>query len=144
MNLTDEALKTKTLDLINRQKAVNKLQAKEIVDLKIKVKEQQAEIEQYKKVNILIAQQRDGRDKEIAELETEIEKLTAQKTSREKDRDYWMAQTRIARDDIKFAKIEAIKEFAERLKEKYKKNFNSSWVSAYKPIDNLVKEMVGE
>ena len=36
---------------------------------------------------------------------------------------------------------EAIKEFAERLKEKYKKDFNSSWRSVYNPIDNLVKEM---
>lgn len=46
----------------------------------------------------------------------EIERLTAQKMSREQDRDYWMAQTRIARDNIKFAKSEAIKEFADRLK----------------------------
>lgn len=36
------------LDLINRQKAVNKLQAKQIVDLKIKVEQQRTEIEQWK------------------------------------------------------------------------------------------------
>lgn len=50
----------------------------------------------------------------------EVERLTAQKLSREQDRDYWMAQTRIARDNIKFARSEAIKEFAERFEKKIK------------------------
>lgn len=41
-------------------------------------------------------------------------------------------------------KAEVVKGFAERLKEKYKKDFNSTWHSVYNPIDNLVKEMVGD
>lgn len=44
-------------------------------------------------------------------------------------------------EKLKTIKSEAIKEFAERLKEKFKKDFNSSWFSVYKPIDNLVKEL---
>ena len=36
------------LDLINRKQAVNELQAKQIVKLKIKVEQQKAEIEQWK------------------------------------------------------------------------------------------------
>ena len=45
-------------------------------------------------------------------------------------------------EELKTAKSDAIKEFASRLKEKYKKDFNSTWSSVYTPIDNLVKEMV--
>ena len=57
-------------------------------------------------------------------------------------------------DDIKKAKSEAIKEFAERLKEKrYSRPMSQAeyfglseekWVVNVDVIDNLVKEMVGE
>ena len=42
---------------------------------------------------------------------------------------------------------EAIKEFAERLKEKYlddEKIVNMAWVNAIEHIDNLLKELVGD
>ncbi len=71
----------------------------------------------------------------INRQKAEIERLTSQKMSREQDRDYWMAQTRIARDNITFAKSEAIKEFAERLKAESYLNDGVFY------IDNLVKEM---
>ena len=47
---------------------------------------------------------------------------------------------------LKLAKAEAIKEFAERLKEMYKHNKTSvtSLVTLFDNINNLVKEMVGE
>lgn len=45
---------------------------------------------------------------------------------------------------LKTAKAEAVKELAERLKEKYKKDFGSMWVSIYNPIEETKKEMVGE
>ncbi len=49
---------------------------------------------------------------------------------------------------IETAKAEAIKEFAERLKERADKDrsvaVNGRWVATQETIDNLVKEMAGE
>lgn len=45
---------------------------------------------------------------------------------------------------LKQAKADAIKEFAERLKDEYKWHYNESEVRVYDTIDNLVKEMVGD
>ena len=42
---------------------------------------------------------------------------------------------------IKKARAEAIKEFAERLKEKYKMHFGKEWNAVYNPIDQIAKEM---
>lgn len=39
------------------------------------------------------------------------------------------------------ARAEAIKEFAERLKEKYKMHFGKEWNAVYNPIDQIAKEM---
>ena len=47
-------------------------------------------------------------------------------------------------DELKTAKSEAIKEFAERLKEEATVDDDSTWWVANIDIDNLVKEMVGE
>ena len=46
--------------------------------------------------------------------------------------------------DIETAKVEAVKEFAERLKEKERPTFPLAMVVDISEIDNLVKEMVGE
>ena len=45
---------------------------------------------------------------------------------------------------LRKAKAEAYKEFAERLKEKYKKHFSSEWSAVYNTINNLLKEKIGE
>ena len=78
---------------------------KNVFDL---INRQKAEIEQYKKANILIAEQRDGRDKYIAELEKEVENC----------KDSLMANAELAKTlikELKTAKSEAIKEFAEKV-----------------------------
>lgn len=82
-------------DLINRQKA-------EIENLK-------ADNEMYQKVNCLIARQRDDRDKEIEELQTQMEWLTGY------NKNLLDANTALS-GEIEICKSEAIKEFAERLK----------------------------
>ena len=48
-----------------------------------------------------------------------------------KDVDYWMVQTRMAREQLQTDKTEVIKEFADRLKAYFEDEF----------IDSLVKEM---
>lgn len=111
------ALKNNALELINRQKT---------------------EIEEYKKANILIAQQRDGRDKDIAELEAAIETLETNNHS------LCMTLANRARTE----RAEAIKEFAERLKEKSQRYpyYEYGLVRAVPTdeIDNLVKEMTSK
>ena len=104
------------------------------------INRQQAEIEEYKKVNILIAQQRDGRDKDIADLEAAIETLETNNHS--------LCMTLANRARVE--RVEAIKEFAERLKEEFKPDPNyekavNFTIKLFRNfIDNLVKEMVGE
>lgn len=55
-------------------------------------------------------------------------------------------KTNTAIDNIEKIKSEAVKEFAERLKDKHKHNKTSvvSLVTVFDNINKLVKEMVGE
>lgn len=108
-----EDLRDSALDLINRQKA-------EIERLK-------TENKIYIEANQVIGHQRDQRDKEINELQKQIDGLDVRENK---------------------IKAEAYKEFAERLKG-YAIGENGSKEKAYffvevQDIDNLVKEMVGE
>jgi 7-keto-8-aminopelargonate synthetase-like enzyme len=77
------------------------------------------------------------KDKRIAELQAENDRL--QKAIKVQD-------IMIEQQDykLKTAKSEAIKEFAERLKEKAYINNYCVYVVTNDEIDNLVKEMVGE
>lgn len=127
------------LDLINRKDAEIELLTIDVKSLEIerdalqemfqdqnaenlKLKQQhRAEIE---KLNVELVGMRGACESykiHYDNAQAEIERLTAQKMSREQDRDYWMAQTRIARDSIEFAKYEAYNEFAERLHQNCKK-----------------------
>ena len=79
----------------------------------------------------------------INRQQAEIERLTAERDA--------MHQDVIAAEEYawqcKTAKAESIKEFAERLKEKYlddEKIVNMAWVNAIEHIDNLLKELVGD
>ena len=91
-----------------------------------------------------------------AQQKAEIESLKKQIEERKKDVNYFMAQTRIARESIKPTKIEAVKKFAHQLKillETKAKLYSLSdkdgefaivQSTALKTVDNLVEEMVGD
>ena len=106
------------------------------------IKALEAEIEKlksdnkmYRKANRLIASQRDGRDKEIEALQTQMDWLTGY------NKNLLDANTALS-GEIEICKSEAIKKFAERLK-----NTNSTMdkrIISVERIDNLVKEMTEE
>lgn len=80
----------------------------------------------------------------------EIERLNSKLAAKDNINDYNTAQLRIAREKLRSAKSEAIKEFAERLKRTSigleigdDKKFKMTVVSTI-AIDNLVKEMTEE
>ena len=79
----------------------------------------------------------------INRQKSEIKRLNAKIMAKDNTNDYNTAQLRIAREKLKTAKSEAIKEFAERLKEsKIKPEY--PWDDYYineGTIDALVKEM---
>lgn len=75
---------------------------------------------------------------EINRLQAEIERLN--KCRKEEVEKLMSATDKV----ILEAKAEAYKEFAERLKEKYKRHFGKQWTAVYSPIDNTVKEKTGE
>ena len=86
----------------------------------------------------------------INRQKAEIERLTAKILVKDNINDYNTAQLRIAREELRTAKSEAIKEFVERVKETSigleigdDKKFKMTVVSTV-AIDNLVKEMTEE
>ena len=86
----------------------------------------------------------------INRQKAEIERLTAKILVKDNINDYNTAQLRIAREELRTAKSEAIKEFAERLKRTSigleigdDKKLKMTVVSTV-AIDNLVKEMTEE
>lgn len=83
------------------------------------------ENEIYKQVNILIAAQRDERDKTIEELEEELEKLT---------------------DKLKVARIAAYMDFIERLKEKQSSPTHTmdKRIVSFQMIEDTVLELIEE
>ena len=83
----------------------------------------------------------------INRQKAEIERLTAKILVKDNINDYNTAQLRIAREELRTAKSEAIKDFAERLKRTSigleigdDKKLKMTVVSTV-AIDNLVKEM---
>ena len=133
----DEQLVKYTLDLIKRKDAV--IEQKDIeIDILIKKKEAlrdeicelQAENERYEKTVGTLATKKDG---------TVIATLNGNKTEYIPKKLHKIFKNMA----VNRAKSEAIKEFAERLKEQV--SHIPAWGSvADKKIDNLVKEMVGE
>lgn len=145
------------LDLINRKDKVIKLSAKETVDLKIKVKEKQAEIER-------LTDKIDQQAEMMANLGVELTAMRSAANSYKLQ--YEKAQVVVERleNSLAIAKKElkrytkpkqevvneAIKAFAERLKEEFKPDPNyekavNFTIKLFRNfIDNLVKEMVGE
>lgn len=83
------------------------------------------ENEIYKQVNILIAAQRDERDKTIEELEEELEKLT---------------------DKLKVARTAAYMDFIERLKEKQSSPTHTmdKRIVSFQMIEDTVLELIEE
>lgn len=120
------------LDLVNRQKI-------ESNKYRNRVQSQKGEITRlHKKVEELTA--------ELEEQKAEIERLNEKITAKDESNYYFMGQLRLAREKLLTAKFEAIKEFAERLKEKCYEDFQETYemLSPYvtdDDIDNLVKEM---
>lgn len=115
------------LSLINRQKA-------QISQLKLK-------LDDLKRDDLPRCKDALRRANEIGmDLEKENQELKAEIEGLHKEVGYWEAETKEARADIDQAVVEAIKEFAERLKSRFL-NKNEVINNA---IDNLVKEMVGD
>ena len=77
----------------------------------------------------------------IKRQKAEIERLTAKILVKDNINDYNTAQLRIAREELRTAKSEAIKEFAEKLKERRGLNQMCIAIVSKNEIDNLVKEM---
>ena len=91
---------------------------------------QQAEILRLKSMN-------QAKLDTIHDLQVEIEQL---KEEANKYQNLWC----MAIDDIEKAKSEAVKEFAEKLKEKAMQKFDWNEYVEVDEIDNLVKEMAGD
>ncbi len=156
-----EQLKFNIIDLINRKQAVNELQAKEIVNLKIKVEQQKAEIER-------LTNKLEQREEMMANLGVELTtmrgtanyyKMHYDKSQVENKRlKDWEERNRIYenlqetnseleeyRKAYVKAKSEAIKEFWKKIKRVIKKHIcfftpkDESELIQYG--DNLVKEM---
>ena len=70
----------------------------------------------------------------------EIERLAAKILVKDNINNYNTAQLRIAREELRTAKSEAIKEFAEKLKKRFYLSAGRCVVDVYH-IDTLVKEM---
>jgi FtsZ-binding cell division protein ZapB len=98
------------------------------------VEEKQAEIEKFEKIDHFAQKTIDLQTAEIKKLEAEIERL---KVESECADGYAEALAERVR-------AEAIKEFAERLKEKRAGWGYPMFVLEIDAIDNLVKEMAGE
>ena len=155
------------LDLINRQNKTLKYQAEQIIDLKIKVKEQRAEIEnltafadKFKDKAEQLEIEKSAMQHKIDSQKAEIEKFEkidhfAQKTIDLQTAEIKKIEAEIERLQaeglqinetfmgfVNKCKAEAIKEFAERLS-----NLTASyWLDNINKghINNLVKEMVGD
>jgi 50S ribosomal subunit-associated GTPase HflX len=114
---------TNALDLINRQKAeVLRLQNKvEILEMEKQMSKEDSDKSKAAAMGVIKRQ-----DAEIERLNKAIDNY---ETCLEK---------------IETIKAEAVKEFAERLKEKERPAFPLAMVIDVYEIDNLVKEMVGE
>lgn len=134
------------LDLINSLKK-DSMKDNRIIELQDnKIAKQKAEIEKYKELNILIAGQRDERDKCIAELEAETERL------KDYNENLLTANTALS-NEILDIKSEARKEFAESFKDKLRKqtkwviqtgncrNIGFSYDDVFFGIDYLLEEM---
>lgn len=105
-----EGLGKTALDLIKRKDKVNKLSAKEIVDLKIKVEQQKAEIIELQR--------------KIASCNAKFEALQEVKEQLEKDvfnsemnLEHITYEYELLKQEKAVVKVEAIKEFAEKIKE---------------------------
>lgn len=117
------------LDLLKRKDAEIDILMRKNNTLKDEISELMAEVERLKedisfhlRLESLLAEQRDGRDKLIEQLDEHCDTLKAK---------------------LKTAKSKARKKFAERLKEKayIERGFMTF---SYDVIDNLLKEMEGE
>lgn len=84
----------------------------------------------------------------IARKQTEIERLKTDNTLLRQDSNADSAEIRGLRRKLEISKSEAVKEFAERLKEKSFKTIRNYGLTKdvveVCDIDNLVKEMLGE
>lgn len=111
--------KTKVIDC---EKELNRLQAKK-QDLEIKLKAMRGAANAYKAENERLEKNIETETNHITRLENQIERLLQR---------------------IKTIKSEAYKEFAERLKKKYKPYVILGSEVAEIEIDNLLKEIIGE
>lgn len=79
----------------------------------------------------------------INRQQAEIERLNEKITTKDESNYYFMGQLRTAREELQTAKHEAVKEFAERLKNfKIKPDYPwDDYIVTESAIDNLVKEL---
>ena len=135
-------LRKDALDLINRQKdeieKLNTVNADMHESLRLACetnKDMQAEIENLNTANVEM-QAEIGRMKNNAFCNVVIDEETMRNIVKEKVAEFEL--------DIKSIKAEAIKDFAERLKNKFEISSAYSFGYIACQLDNLVKEMVGD
>lgn len=111
---------------------------------------QKVEIEELRSDKIIAERhEKDARDlfvdctRQLEEAKAEIERLTAKILAKNNINDYNTAQLRIAREELRTAKSEAIKEFAERLIRTADGDDEYGTVFVFN-INDLVKEMTEE
>ncbi len=100
---------------------------------KAEIEKLKSDNKMYRKANRLIASQRDGRDKEIEALQTQMDWLTGY------NKNLLDANTALS-GEIEICKSEAIKEFAERLIRTADGDDEYGTVFVFN-IEDLVKEM---
>ena len=139
------------LILINRLQAdcenykqVTENQQKITLDRGFEIKELKAEVERLKKENDDL---KNGYFQKRYKTVEHLELMGLRKGYADavKERDYFQLKSMNLEEDIKTAKAEAYKEFAERLKkwQQYSDDF-TCYAVAVPEIDNLLKELVGE
>lgn len=156
-NIDSENLRNEALNLIYRKDKALKLSAKEIVDLKIKVEQQKADIEKFKKIDRLAQKTIDLQTADIKKLEAEIERLLQKMQQLKVD-----AIKEFAGKSEKaiFVKQDAERKQMIKILKTYKgtrtyadtEQATDNWLRGYGEAvqdvlsinDNLVKEMVGD
>lgn len=141
----------KVVAILNRLKAENEAVRKDIVTaeeyawkLKAKNEALQMDNEQLKSDIINERMNLEHIQAENEDLEIKLKHFAEFLAEAEKKNEALISAQETLQKHIEKAKVEAIKEFAERLKEKAMQKFDWNEYVEVEDIDNLLKEMVGD
>lgn len=142
--MKDEQLSKYALDLITRKQAeIIRLQSMNQAKLDT-IHDLQAEIESLKVENQSLRSAANSLKMHYEETQAEIDKLNAENMLTMAERNAFYTSFYELLKQLKTAKSEAIKEFAERLKEETLTTDKFGEILLVQDIDNLVKEIIGE